>query len=103
MLARVIDLASQRYALSAALAGAASLAALFAFLVRWHRGRIVADTPLVKIRSAAQGYVKVVGRASAVGAEPVAAPLSSRACVWWEYAVAEEVQDSRGNKRWETV
>ena len=99
----MIELASQRYDLFAALASWASLAALYGFLVRLCRGRIVADTPLLKIRSAAQGYVKVVGRASAVGTESVAAPLSSRPCVWWDYAIAQEVRDSRGNKRRETV
>jgi hypothetical protein len=99
----MMDQDSQHYWMAAAAAGAVALFALFAFFIRLRRDRLLADTPLVRIRSAAQGYVKVVGRATPVGSAPLPAPLSARPCVWWDYAIAEEVQDSRGNKRWRTV
>ena len=44
------------YALIAVAAAAAALSALWRFLVRVQRDRLVADTPEVRIRSAAQGY-----------------------------------------------
>lgn len=86
-------------------AGSAVVAvfALWKFFVRLRRDRVLADTPTVRIRSAAQGYVKVTGRALPAGPAPTAAPLSARACVWWDYAIAEQQTDSKGNTRWHEV
>ena len=58
--------------------GAALLAllALWRFLVRMRRERLVADTPEARIRSAAQGYVKVTGHTQSAGPAPTASPLS---------------------------
>jgi hypothetical protein len=86
----------------AAVAGLVALLALWRFLARLRRDRLVADTPEVKIRSAAQGYVKVNGRTRPAGPQPTAAPLSSRPCVWWSYEIAHEEHDSKGNRRWVT-
>ncbi|HEY7964796.1 MAG TPA: GIDE domain-containing protein [Steroidobacteraceae bacterium] len=91
------------YPLIALLAGALALLALYRFLLRLRRDRVVADTPLARLRSAAQGYVKVTGRALPADPAPAAAPLSARPCVWWAYEIAEEQRDSRGNTRWHTV
>lgn len=86
-------------------AGSAVVAvfALWKFFVRLRRDRVVADTPTVRIRSAAQGYVKVTGRALPAGPAPTMAPLSARPCVWWDYAIAEHETDSKGNSRWHEV
>jgi hypothetical protein len=83
--------------------GAIALFGLHNFFTRLRRDRLVSDTPMVRIRSAAQGYVKVAGRAAPAAPEPTAAPLSSRPCVWWSYEIAEEERDSKGNTRWRTV
>ena len=48
-------------ALIAAVAGAGALFCLFEFFRRLRRDRLLADTPLAHIRSAALGYVKVAG------------------------------------------
>jgi E3 Ubiquitin ligase len=64
---------------------------------------LLADTPLVHIRSAAQGYVKVQGQARPAGAAPTLAPLSGRPCVWWDFKVAREERDGRGRTEWHTV
>jgi hypothetical protein len=93
----------QRYSLLAAACGALALWALFNLFRRLRRDRLVADTPLVRIRSAAQGYVKIAGRAAPAAAAPVAAPLSARACIWWNYDIAVEEKDSRGNTHWRSV
>jgi E3 Ubiquitin ligase len=86
-------------------AGSAVVAvfALWKFFVRLGRDRLVADTPTVRIRSAAQGYVKLTGRALPAGPAPTTAPLSARPCVWWDYAIAEQETDSKGNSRWHEV
>jgi hypothetical protein len=90
------------YAVIALAAAVVALLALWRFLARLRRDRLVADTPEAKIRSAAQGYVKVTGRTRPAGAQPTTAPLSSRPCVWWAYEIAHEEEDSRGNRRWVT-
>jgi E3 Ubiquitin ligase len=84
----------------ALIAAALALFALWRFFVRLRRERLVADTPLVRIRSAAQGYVKVCGLAQPAAAAPIASPLTSRPCVWWSYEIAHQERDSRGHTRW---
>ena len=91
------------YPVIALVAGALALLALFRFFVRLRRDRLVADTPAMRMRSAAQGYVKVNGRAEPAGPAPTGAPLSLRPCVWWDYEIAQEERDSKGNTRWNTV
>jgi hypothetical protein len=91
------------YVLIAAAAAAVALIALWRFLVRLRRDRLVADTPEVRIRSAAQGYIKVKGRTQPAGPEPTAAPLSALPCVWWSYEIAHQERDSKGNRHWHTT
>ena len=91
------------YPVIAAAAAVLALFALLRFFVRLRRDRLVADTPAVRIRSAAQGYVKVTGRAVPAGPDATAAPLSSRPCVWWAYEIAQQQRDSKGNTHWHTV
>src|SRR5579863_823153 len=93
----------QNPALIAAIAGAGALLCLWGFFRRLRRDRLLADTPVVHVRSAAQGYVKVEGHARAAGAAPSAAPLSGRPCVWWDFKVAEQQRDSKGRVEWRTV
>lgn len=93
----------QNPAVFAAVAGAAALLCLWGFFRRLRRDRLLADTPLMHIRSAAQGYVKVAGSARPAGAAPAAAPLSGRPCVWWDFKVAEQERDSKGRVEWRTV
>jgi hypothetical protein len=91
------------YRLAAAAFAALAMWALAKFVGRARRDRLLADTPLVKIRSAAQGYVKVFGRAKNAGDVPIAAPLSGRPCVWWSYSVDEKRENSKGESVWLTV
>jgi len=91
------------YALIAIAAAVLAVLALWRFLVRVRRDRLVADTPEVRIRSAAQGYVKVRGRTQPAGPAASAAPLSALPCVWWSYEIVHEERDSKGNRRWQTT
>src|SRR5262249_32879759 len=93
----------QNPAVIAAIAAAGALLCLYGFFRRLRRDRLLADTPLAHIRSAAQGYVKVAGHTRPAGAAATAAPLSGRPCVWWDFKVAEQHRDSRGRTEWQTV
>jgi hypothetical protein len=77
--------------------------ALYKFAASIRRDRYLEDTPLVRIRSAAQGYVKVFGRAKAAHTEPTVSPLSARPCVWWSYNVQEKQRNSKGETSWRTI
>jgi hypothetical protein len=91
------------YWTAAAFFGAAACWALYKFSSRIRRDRLIEDTPLVKIRSAAQGYVKVFGRARASGTDPTAAPLSSRPCIWWSFDVEEKYRNAKGETTWRSI
>jgi hypothetical protein len=91
------------YWTAAAVFGAAACWALYKFSSRIRRDRLIEDTPLVKIRSAAQGYVKVFGRARASGTNQTAAPLSSRPCVWWSFDVEEKQRNAKGETTWRSI
>jgi len=94
---------AQYYWLGAAVCGAVAFWALYRCLRNLRRNRLLSDTPLVRIRSAAQGYVKLCGRAAAANDEPLAAPLSTRPCVWWRYQVDQKTRNAKGETRWETI
>lgn len=65
------------------------------------RARLIEDTPTSKIRSAAQGYVELIGAVSTGEAGEQKAPLSGTSCVWYDYKVERH---SRGkNSHWYTV
>jgi hypothetical protein len=91
------------YWLGAAACALTALWALYRFLGNLRRDRLVADTPLVRIRSAAQGYVKLVGRAACANVEALSAPLSGRACVWWQYNIEQKFRNAKGQSRWESI
>ncbi|WP_434110219.1 GIDE domain-containing protein [Methylocaldum sp. GT1TLB] len=82
-------------------------AALFFLAFRWlHRARLIADTPTAKVRSAAQGYVELDGRAQLMDGEPIHAPLSGARCVWYSYKVEKQVtdyEDGHRTTRWQTI
>lgn len=79
----------------------------FYLAFRWlHRARLIADTPTAKVRSAAQGYLELEGRARMMDGEPIHAPLSGAPCVWYSYKVEEretDYQAGRSTSRWRTI
>lgn len=72
-----------------------------------HRVRIIEDTPTSRVRSAAQGYVELVGRGKLMDGPPIVAPLTGTVCTWYRYKIEEKVEsrDSRGGRRtgWRTI
>jgi hypothetical protein len=83
-----------------------ALAAGLWFAFRWlHAARLIEDTPTSRLRSAAQGYVEIEGRARPLAAQHAFAPLTRRDCVWWRYRIQHrsESGSARRRERWRTV
>lgn len=59
----------------------------------WVRVRILADTPISRIRAAAQGYVELCGQIRLDGDKPLRAPLSGLPCAWFRFKVEERNSD----------
>jgi E3 Ubiquitin ligase len=79
-----------------AVSGLLTLAALLGCFACLRRDRFMADTPLVRIRSAAQGYVRMEGIAAEPPGEALRSPLTGRSCVWWDYRVDYREKTERG-------
>ncbi len=67
-----------------------------------HRKRIIEDTPTSKIRSAAQGYVELVGYGELMEGQPIVAPLTQTICTWYDYKI-EEYRRSGKRSYWATI
>ncbi len=87
----------------AALCAVLALAALIACLSKVRRDRYIGDTPLCRIRSAAQGYVRVEGRAESPPGEDLRSPLTGRSCVWWDYQVEARETNAKGESVFRTI
>ena len=66
------------------------------------RARLIEDTPTAKIRSAAQGYLELIGRGKFLGDKPIAAPLTGTPCTWYSYKIERKVHSGK-HTRWNTV
>jgi hypothetical protein len=85
---------------------AVAAAGLWGFLrgFRWWRwARLIEDTPTSRVRSAAQGYVELIGTARRMSGAPVFAPLSKLPCTWWSFRIERRSRDSRGRVTWKVV
>jgi hypothetical protein len=88
--------------LLAAVCGGGVLWCLYRFMRGFRNAHLVSDTPLVRLRSAAQGYVKAYGRARVATPEPPRSPLTLRPCVWWSYEIARR-ERNRSGTTWNRV
>lgn len=70
---------------------------------RWSKLRHLLDTPTSKIRSAAQGYVELMGILRDIpDASPMLGPLTAKPCLWWRYSI-EEYRSSGKRSSWRVV
>lgn len=70
------------------------------------RARLIEDTPTSKCRSAAQGYVELIGMQVMMPGEPIKAPLTGRRCTWWAYEIEEKrtsYSNGKRRTRWVTI
>ncbi len=51
--------------------------------------RTIERVPTAKIRSAAQGYVELIGEAKMMDGPIIVSPLSGKSCVWFRYIIEE--------------
>jgi len=86
--------------LALALAGLAGFAFWFSFN-SWRKERTVEDTPISRIRSAAQGYVEFMGHAVALPDSAIRGPLTGLPCAWWRFKI--EGRDDNRSDRWSTL
>ena len=84
-----------------ALALALPLCFYFGFR-NWRLARLIDDTPRSRVRSAAQGYVELGGRARLPPQVENRAPLTGRASVWWLYRI-ERGAVSGSSRSWHVV
>lgn len=66
------------------------------------RARLIEDTPTSRIRSAAQGYVEIVGTVFPVKNKMLVSPLAGKECVWYSYKV-QKYQSSGKSGHWTTI
>jgi len=86
--------------------GVAVIAGGWAAFRSLHIARLIEDTPTSRIRSAAQGYVELSGRAQALAGQVAAAPLTNRPCVWWSFRIQKKIERrTKSGKRehWKTI
>ena len=87
--------------LLAAMGAAATLYSGWQFFRFLRRDRFAADTPLARIRSAAQGYVRLKGTlAPPLEDGELIAPLTRRRCVWWDYQVEQRSTTGGRGSSW---
>lgn len=88
---------------------AAAVAALALFAWAFHQlrqSRLIQDTPVSRVRSAAQGYVHLQGHARLLPGPEILSPLSRSRCCWWWYRIERRETVYRNGKRtteWVTV
>jgi hypothetical protein len=75
-------------------------AGLVQFFRLQRRRRLMDDMPTARIRSAAQGYVELIGRVQPPDM-PLLAPLSGTPCAWYRFHVERRKSEAR-NGGWET-
>ena len=80
--------------------------ALYFFYLIWRnfsRALVIDDTPTARVRSAPQGYVELQGEARTLPDQPVTAPLTSTACVWYRFKIEHEKHSSWSRRYWSEV
>lgn len=96
------DIAPGFLALAVLLAGG-TVYAVYRLFGSLRRDRFAADTPRARIRSAAQGYVRLEGEAGAPPEGPMTAPLSRLPCVWWDYRIERRQRTERNRDEWQVI
>ncbi|MEQ8426743.1 MAG: GIDE domain-containing protein [Gammaproteobacteria bacterium] len=67
-----------------------------------HRKRMIEDVPTSRIRSAAQGYLELIGSSELMEGQPIIAPLTGSQCTWYQFTVEEKVK--RNNREgWKVI
>lgn len=79
-----------------------SIAGFFLAFKYTNSKRIIEDTPTSKIRSAAQGYLELIGHGHLMEGQPIVSPLTGSTCTWYNFKVEEHRQSGK-NSNWVTI
>jgi len=90
----ILQASSQEFWVTVTIIAAIACAGFYFAFVFLIRARIIEDTPTSKIRSAAQGYVELVGISATLDGPDIIAPLSKVPCTWYRFKV-EQIFDKR--------
>jgi hypothetical protein len=74
---------------------AMSFVSFVAWMANYRRYRQIADTPVSRVASAAQGYVELLGRAAPIPGTPMLTRIRQLPCVWYHYRVEERGSDDK--------
>lgn len=84
-----------------------SLIALYYAFYFLKTARALENTPPSKIRSAAQGYVELLGRSAALPERPVEGLLTQKPCAWYGYTIEQftrpQYTDENAEASWNIV
>lgn len=78
------------------------LGGVISIFINLKKARIIEDTPTSKLRSAAQGYVEVIGMAEPLEDTHIIGPLTQTQCLWYRFEV-EEYRSNGKNSSWHTI
>jgi len=67
-----------------------------------HKKRMIENIPTSRIRSAAQGYLELIGSSELMEGQPIIAPLTGSHCTWYQFTVEEKVRRNRRDN-WQTI
>lgn len=81
---------------------------LFWRMACWYQhARLIENIPTARVRSAAQGYIELIGEAKMMEGPVIFSPLSQIRCVWYSYKIEEKIREYHGKDgfrtRWRVV
>ena len=83
----IIQASSHEFWFHAAITIGLTAAGFYFAFEFFKRARVIEDTPTSKIRSAAQGYVELIGVGDNLDGPVTVAPLTKTPCTWYRYKV----------------
>lgn len=84
------------------LIAAATVICLYFYIQKYRHARAIEDTPTSRIRSAAQGFTELEGRALYPNQAPFISPLSNTPCAWFRFTVSK-LKTSGKSSYWEVI
>jgi hypothetical protein len=101
--AKILALSATEFWLLTTVVIALALWSLRKMALNYWAARTIESVPTAKIRSAAQGYVELIGDTELMEGPVIVSPLSGKTCVWFRYIIEERrtVNTKNGRRtRW---
>jgi hypothetical protein len=104
--AELLALSEPEFWIGIVVASGISLWAFRAMYKSYQNARTIENVPTAKVRSAAQGYVELIGQAKMMEGPIITSPLSRKTCVWFRYKIEEKVTEHTNNgtrTKWKVI